>query len=598
MYTKVKCKQLDKEEDFQLLEIGLAEFKIIAQHPFDREVKAEHVITVMCTDDGNPSLMTSTDIVVKILDVNDCAPEFPLKTYNISVAENNTVGDVLLRLNVYDCDEEENAMLVYSLIPIANTQRYASLGRASSRGASPGGASPGAASQLVLINQANGTVVAGVSLDYESLKSLTYLLLVSDIGRPALSATATLSISITDVNDNSPVFDKDSYEFSVLENQPIGREVGHVTATDDDEFPFNRFVYRIFDEEDSCSFAVDSTSGVIVTLSLLDRELQSLYRITVVAEGVAESRPLYSETSVTVRVDDVNDNLPVVQFPSDANHTVELHSRSARPGALVARILARDADERNNSRLTYALERREDYREFEIDRDSGWIRKRTTSSDLGYDPIFASLRVVVTVSDGGYPPNTVTTTMTIIINDSIDVTFNGQFDDHAMRLESERGAFVAYATIFALPALAVLLLGACLFVAAVCWRRRRARSRRLGPRMYQAVKGTHASIVFNDFVNDTNKKPSEHAPPCDCRRADVSESSPERTASMTSYSPDRTVSLTSYKCSKTRRKNTCGGCKGYSIDPRNKSEVGAAAEPCLLEVSARSVAVFSSLSKS
>ena len=60
---------------------------------------------------------------------------------------------------------------------------------------------------------------------------------MTDRGSPALSANSTVAVTITDINDNPPVFVNLTYEFSVFENELSGTEVGVIVASDSDEGP-------------------------------------------------------------------------------------------------------------------------------------------------------------------------------------------------------------------------------------------------------------------------------------------------------------------------------------------------------------------------
>ena len=82
-------------------------------------------------------------------------------------------------------------------------------------------------------------------------------------------------LDIQDVNDEAPVFNQSSYEFSLAEHQPVGVFVGHVTAADRDAPPFNRFVYQLVDAYETGAdemFSIDPRSGRIISTVSFDRE--------------------------------------------------------------------------------------------------------------------------------------------------------------------------------------------------------------------------------------------------------------------------------------------------------------------------------------
>ena len=89
------------------------------------------------------------------------------------------------------------------------------------------------------------------------------------------SGEAMLIVQVVDVNDERPLFDRDSYLFEISENQPSGTVVGQVHAHDADSPPFNTFHYSLLSGGSlSDAFHIDVTSGRLSTTRPLDRERQ------------------------------------------------------------------------------------------------------------------------------------------------------------------------------------------------------------------------------------------------------------------------------------------------------------------------------------
>ena len=84
----------------------------------DRETADQYRLTVQVTDNGTPARTASTAALVRVLDVNDHAPEFSQQTYELAVLENVAVGTVVGTLAATDRDLGANASLRYSLNPI------------------------------------------------------------------------------------------------------------------------------------------------------------------------------------------------------------------------------------------------------------------------------------------------------------------------------------------------------------------------------------------------------------------------------------------------------------------------------------------------
>ena len=84
------------------------------------------------------------------------------------------------------------------------------------------------------------------TLDYESITSYTLEIVALDAADPPLVGTGTVTVTITDVNDNTPAFGQIRYEFTTTELAAVSSVVGTVTATDGDgDTPNNLFDFAI-----------------------------------------------------------------------------------------------------------------------------------------------------------------------------------------------------------------------------------------------------------------------------------------------------------------------------------------------------------------
>lgn len=223
-----------------------------------------------------------------------------------------------------------------------------------------------------------GLIVAREALDREDADVRRFHVLAIDAGRPPRTGTALVVVNVEDVDDQLPIFTPDGYKLSVPENQPIGTPIGAVTAHDADLPPNNGFRYAFASDNSATDcFRVESSNGTLTTRCSLDRELQPVYYLTVVAIptqqrfGVDSDKssswdtpkwPLLgtgsssSTATIIVYVTDQNDNVPTFVFPSALNNndTVSVSSM-APPGHVVTKLLARDPDDDVNAKLTFRL---------------------------------------------------------------------------------------------------------------------------------------------------------------------------------------------------------------------------------------------------
>lgn len=312
---------------FQLQAMYTGEFILVTSEVFDREAKASYVVAVGCLDQGYPSNIASANLTVRVLDVNDNVPVFEKSLYTASIRENNAMDEVLLDVKATDADAGENGYIRYRLAD---------------------------ALSLFNIHPKSGQISTNAVLDHETVEKLTFHVLAVDGGQPSMTSTATVVLSITDMNDNSPTFPRDTYAFATYENQPVGTEIGSVLAEDVDEDP--QLTYSITDCDDSeteKSFVIDAKSGRISIKRILDREVRQMYKfaVTVLSEAFP---PMSASVNVIVHIADVNDNVPVITFPTISNNTISV-SPNTITGTMITKIEAQDDDIGANARLWYYI---------------------------------------------------------------------------------------------------------------------------------------------------------------------------------------------------------------------------------------------------
>uniref|UniRef100_A0A3Q2VII6 Protocadherin 2 alpha a 1 n=2 Tax=Haplochromis burtoni TaxID=8153 RepID=A0A3Q2VII6_HAPBU len=159
-------------------------YSLVTKDYLDKETTHMYTITVTAKDLGSPTLSSTKVIQVEVQDVNDNRPLFTESPYTFYVLENNKAGMSIFSVSATDADGGENAAVTYSLVRM----------------------SPGLTITTFLnINEANGTVSALKSFDFETLKTFQFQVVASDSGTPSLSNNVTVNVFILDQNDNAPV---------------------------------------------------------------------------------------------------------------------------------------------------------------------------------------------------------------------------------------------------------------------------------------------------------------------------------------------------------------------------------------------------------
>ncbi|XP_061690779.1 protocadherin beta-16-like [Syngnathoides biaculeatus] len=159
-------------------------FTLMTDADFDRETVSEYNITVVASDAGSPPLSTKRTFHLKVSDVNDNAPAFPVSFYQATLAENNSPGASVLRVSAKDPDENQNARVSYMLEP-------------GEIGGTP-------VAEFVSVNAQSGIISAVRSLDYEQIKRLDFVVRAQDGGSPPLFSNVSVGVLIRDQNDNAP----------------------------------------------------------------------------------------------------------------------------------------------------------------------------------------------------------------------------------------------------------------------------------------------------------------------------------------------------------------------------------------------------------
>lgn len=233
-----------------------------------------------------------------LLDVNDMSPEFISPT-KISIIENAPNNTVIMAIKAVDRDEGRNGYIEYSLendsLPFA-------------------------------LGSVDGLLRVSGPLDREERSNYTLEIIAKDRGEPPRSSSTTVTVTVLDENDNSPVFDPRQYTNTVAENASIGASVLQVSAMDRDEGANGRVQYSIAMGDDNRDFTISEDSGVIRVAKNLNFERKSRYHLTIRGEDCAAEvgeAPRVDTAQVTITVLDINDNAPVFLDSPYLAHVME-----------------------------------------------------------------------------------------------------------------------------------------------------------------------------------------------------------------------------------------------------------------------------------
>uniref|UniRef100_A0AAR2LI49 Cadherin, EGF LAG seven-pass G-type receptor 3 n=1 Tax=Pygocentrus nattereri TaxID=42514 RepID=A0AAR2LI49_PYGNA len=356
------------------------EIQVVA--PLDYETEREYTLRLRAQDNGRPPLSNNTGIVsVQVTDVNDNPPIFVSTPFQATVLESAPIGHSILHIQAIDTDSGDNARLEYRLTGTGTDTPF-------------------------VINAATGWVTVSSELDRESVEHYFFGVEARDYGAPPLSATASVTITVMDVNDNRPEFLQKEYFVRLNEDAAVGTSVVSVTAVDRDVN--SAVTYQITGGNTRNRFAISTAGGSgLLSLALpLDYKQERRYVLTV----TASDRTLHDTCQVHVNITDANTHRPVFQ---SAHYSISVNE-DRPPGSTVVVISASDEDVGENARITYFLE--DNIPQFRIDPSTGAI---TLQAELDYEDQM-TYTLAITARDNGIPQKSDTTYVEVNVNDVND----------------------------------------------------------------------------------------------------------------------------------------------------------------------------------
>ena len=263
---------------------------------------------------------------VKIIDINDQKPTFPVARVEWPILENAVIGTSFPLPHAEDADVDRYGVQIYEIT------------------------TPTIMFDIQITNQTDGTLDAAIvlrnRLDHETQDFYRLVVNAWDGGTPPQQGTLTVDIVVINVNDNNPVFGRDQYEAKVYENAIPGSELLRVHAVDSDSGTFGEVVYSLSPLTASSLghlFRIDSRTGMIYLKDLLDYEQRRFYELVVVASDRGENS-LHTSAKVEIVVLDVNDNAPsiIMNALTDSGHA-EI-AENVNVGTFVAHMIVLDPD--------------------------------------------------------------------------------------------------------------------------------------------------------------------------------------------------------------------------------------------------------------
>ncbi|XP_057705836.1 protocadherin gamma-C5-like isoform X24 [Corythoichthys intestinalis] len=418
--------------------------QIVLKGQLDYETSPSYLIDVVAKDKGVPEMQGHCRLQINIEDINDNDPEIILTSKPSPVREDAPSGTVVALISVKDIDSGNNSKVTLHL----------------PRG-SPFSLRPSFSQNYELVTSSG--------LDRERMSEYNIKITATDSGSPPLSSRKTITVSITDVNDNPPVFSQSSYNIYVKENGASGSIMFSVSASDPDMGENAKVSYSIVESKAhdvsvSSYVYVNSENGSIYSMHSFDYEKVKVFDILVEAKDHG-SPSLSGNATVHVFVLDQNDNTPTVIYPSPHAASHLRLPRSAKAGHLLTKVTAVDADSGHNAWISYKVVEATESSLFTLTSYTGEVRTKRAVSE--HDD--ASQRLIVEVKDDGTPVRSTTVTLSVLLEDSVSEPML-ELRHKAASESSMKGGRITLYLIVSLASVSVLSLITLLVLAVKCMR--------------------------------------------------------------------------------------------------------------------------------
>ncbi|XP_076811022.1 protocadherin-16-like isoform X2 [Clavelina lepadiformis] len=362
-------------------------------------------------------------IHIDVIDINDNSPQFITDQLDLNISEASQVGASFNLGSATDDDSEQYNVQGYRIISGNDAQVFG-------------------IKNNMIDNKVYADLVVNQTLDREEKPSYTLVIEAYDGDVPPKTDTVQLNIKISDVNDETPMFNDTRYTVDVPEDAVVGTDLITLTAEDRDAGDNSKVTYRInrVQSDPDEYFMVDSETGRIYLNKKVDFETKIQHKVVLEAVD-SGTEPQVGSTVVIITVTDVNDNKPSINVIFlDANEAKV--SEGAQLGDYIARVSVSDPDMGELSLVNLTISGGDGRFGLQTDNDIIYLICIKTELDRETK---ASYDITLTATDFGSPPQTAITSFTLTIEDVNDnpPRFEEEFYEFSLKEDVYLGTFVA-----------------------------------------------------------------------------------------------------------------------------------------------------------
>ncbi|XP_018422219.1 PREDICTED: protocadherin gamma-B1-like [Nanorana parkeri] len=299
---------------------------LLLEKPLDRETLKEHELILTALDGGHPERSGTAIIKIIVTDANDNVPLCTQQLYKASVIESVPINTNIITVNATDKDEGINGKITYSFSKTSGNIHHTG---------------------MFNINPSSGEIKTKRALDFDTARNYELSVQAKDGG--GFVTHCKVLIEVIDVNDNVPEIIISSFSTPIPEDSAVGTMIALIEIHDQDSGENGEVDCQII-EAIPFDLIVSSDSYYrIATRSLMDREQQSSYNITILATDRG-SPSLSNRRTIKLDISDVNDNAPLFMKSTYIAYVPE----NNLPGAMIYRIQASDPDSGDNAKILYS----------------------------------------------------------------------------------------------------------------------------------------------------------------------------------------------------------------------------------------------------
>lgn len=272
-----------KDEAGNRINIDADSGNITAVSALDYEQSHRIEFSVIATDHGMPSLTNIAKVIITIIDVDDEKPVFSKTHYEFPLYENVALGAEVGTVSAIDADSSLFNNFFFSIHPVMNADN--SFG----------------------IDPDTGKIFTTKQMDKEAKAVYNFVVLATSSGLRAVSTNVSVSVLLSDRNDNKPIIDYPNVVYNntvfVSPEFPIGHIIYHVMAHDDDTGLNAQLSFKIISGNHGNVFQIDRTSGVLTVAAMLDELDHERFNLVISVSDGGIPR-LTTECNVNIVVND------------------------------------------------------------------------------------------------------------------------------------------------------------------------------------------------------------------------------------------------------------------------------------------------------